>query len=357
MRILQILHNRKFGGAEQHLVQLCTGLRAAGHDIEAAVPRGSWVWLRLEEAGFVLHDFDFRAHYDLPALLRLLLLIKRRDYDLVHTHLVRAAFYGRLACRMSGTPLLSSVHDMLTWKNYPRDRQLIAVSQAVKGHLIARGFDADRIKVVFPGARDCRFGAEQGEIRAATRRALGLAPDELALFMIGRVAEVKGHDVALEAFHHLRTRVGLPLRLFFAGQETTWGAALHAAEAGSWATWLGRRDDVPQLLAAADIVLQPSRSEGLPLALMEASSAGCALIASRIGGVPEVIEDGVNGLLVPADDASALAAAVQRLVEDPGLAEAFGRAARQRYEADFSIDTMIQATLDVYQACLEASPA
>jgi hypothetical protein len=61
---------------------------------------------------------------------------------------VRAAFYGRLACRMSGTPLLSSVHDMLTWKNYPHDRQLIAVSEAVKGHLLARGFDAGRIKVV-----------------------------------------------------------------------------------------------------------------------------------------------------------------------------------------------------------------
>lgn len=85
MRILQILHNRKFGGAEQHLVQLCIGLRAAGHEVEAAVPKGSRVWLRLEEAGFVLHDFDFRAHYDLPALLRLLVLIKRQDYDLVHT--------------------------------------------------------------------------------------------------------------------------------------------------------------------------------------------------------------------------------------------------------------------------------
>lgn len=352
MRILQILHNRKFGGAEQHLVQLCTGLRAAGHEIEAAVPKGSWVWQRLAEAGFALHDFDFRAHYDLPALLRLLVLIKRRDYDLVHTHLVRAAFYGRLACRMSDTPMLSSVHDMLTWKNYPRDRQLIAVSEAVKGQLVSRGFDASRIKVVFPGARDCGCGAQREAVRGVARRALGLAPDDVALFMIGRVAEVKGHDIALEALRQLQGKVGRPLRLFFAGQETEWGATLHAAEAGALATWLGRRDDVPQLLSAADIVLQPSRSEGLPLALMEASAAGCAIIASQVGGVPEVIDDGVNGLLVPADDASALATAVRQLLENPALAQAFGLSARQRYEADFSLDTMIQATLEVYRNCL-----
>lgn len=357
MRILQILHNRKFGGAEQHLVQLCTGLRAAGHEIEAAVPRGSWVWQRLEEAGFALHDFDFRAHYDLPALLRLLVLIKRRDYDLVHTHLVRAAFYGRLACRMSDTPMVSSVHDMLTWKNYPRDRQLVAVSEAVKGNLVAHGFGASRIKVLFPGARDCDLGAARAAVRETTRRGLGLARDDVALFMIGRVAEVKGHDIALAALRQLRGQMGRPLRLFFAGQETEWGTALHSSETGALATWLGRRDDVPQLLAAADIILQPSRSEGLPLALMEAASAGCAMVASRVGGVPEVIEDGCSGLLVPPEDAAALADAVARLAGDPAFAEALGRAAREGFEARFSIDTMIQATLEVYRACLEGRPA
>lgn len=357
MRILQILHNRKFGGAEQHLVQLCEGLRAAGHQVEAAVPRGSWVWQRLEEAGFVLHDFDFRAHYDLPALLRLWRLIRRGRFDLVHTHLVRAAFYGRVACRIGGTPLVSSVHDLLTWKNYPRAGQLIAVSEAVRGNLVARGFEAGRIKVVFPGARDCSLGAARDRLRAETRLALGLAPDELALFMVGRVAQVKGHDVALDAFGRLQGRTARPVRLFFAGQETDWGAALHAGAASRLATWLGRRDDVPRLLAAADIILQPSRSEGLPLALMEAASAGCAMVASRVGGVPEVIEDGGSGLLVPPDDAAALADAIARLAADPALAEALGRSARKGFEARFSIDTMIQATLAVYQACLEGRPA
>jgi glycosyltransferase involved in cell wall biosynthesis len=357
MRILQILHNHKFGGAEQHLVQLCTGLRAAGHDVEAAVPRGSWVWQRLKELGFTVHAFDFRAHYDVGSLLRLIVLLLRGKYDIVHTHLVRAAFYGRLATRFSKTPLVCTVHDLTTWKNYPRERPLIAVSEAVKRHLVFRGFSAEKIQVIFPGARDCTLGAESEVIRARVRSEFGLTPTDTAVFMIGRVAEVKGHDLAFEAACTLHARVGSSIRVFFAGQETTWGSELHASDIRGDVVWLGRRDDVPQLLAAADICIQPSRSEGLPLALMEASSAGKAMIATQVGGVPEVIEDHRNGLLIPPDDVDALVDAILLLVRNPALAEGFGVEARKRFDAQFAIETMIGATLSVYSECLQASPA
>lgn len=354
MRILQILHNHKAGGAEQHLVQLCEGLRDAGHEVEAAVPRGSWVWQRLGELGFTLHDFDFRAHYDLFSLARLIVLLLRRKYDLVHTHLVRAAFYGRLATNVTRTPLVSSVHDMSTWKNYPRKRGVIAVSAAVKRHLVSRGFADSRVRVVFPGARDCDLGLSWEAARQAVRAELGLGPAEVAVFVIGRVAQVKGHEIALEAARRLKQEPGTVIRMFFAGQETNWGRELRDLDTEHAVTWLGRRDDVPRLLAAADICIQPSRSEGLPLALMEASSAGKAMIATQVGGVPEVIENHCNGLLIPPDDVDALVDAILLLVRNPELAQHFGAEARKRFDAQFSIDTMIGTTLRVYADCLQA---
>ena len=353
MRILQILHNYKLGGAEQHLVQLCVGLRNSGLEIETAVPKGSWIWQRLTENGFTVHPLDFRGHYDIRSLLKLTMLLRQQGYDLVHTHLVRAAWYGRLATKLTNTPMVCSVHDMTTWKHYPRDRQLIAVSAAVKQHLGTHGFDPENIQVVFPGARDCSLGTEQASTRSTIRSELGLQPDDMAIFMIGRIAEVKGHDIALEAISRLHEQGLHHLKLVFAGQETEWGRALHMSRPARYAKWLGRREDVPELLAAADICIQPSRSEGLPLALMEGSSAGKAIIATRVGGIPEVIADHVNGLLIPANDAEALARAIQDLAGNPALALRLGSAARRRFETEFSIATMIEKTLGVYQACLQ----
>jgi glycosyltransferase involved in cell wall biosynthesis len=318
------------------------------------VPRGSWVWQRLKELGFTVHAFDFRAHYDVGSLLRLIVLLLRGKYDIVHTHLVRAAFYGRLATRFSKTPLVCTVHDLTTWKNYPRERPLIAVSEAVKRHLVFRGFSAEKIQVIFPGARDCTLGAESEVIRARVRSEFGLTPTDTAVFMIGRVAEVKGHDLAFEAACTLHARVGSSIRVFFAGQETTWGSELHASDIKGDVIWLGYRDDVPQLLAAADICIQPSRSEGLGIALMEAASAGKAIVAARVGGIPEVIVDGATGVLIPPEDVSALSAAIEKLARDPSLALRLGREARKAFDECFAIEKTITATLVTYEHCLQA---
>ena len=350
MRILQVLHNHKYGGAEQHLLQLCLGLRACGHEVACAVPRSAWIGQRLAELDFEIHDFDFRGHYDLPALYRLTRLLRRHRYDLVHSHLVRAAYYGRIAARLAATPLVCTVHDVTTWKRYPRTARIIAVSEAVRRHLVSRGFDGSRIEVVFPGAKDCDLGTATTARRAATRSALGLREDTLAIFLIGRVAEVKGHDVALRAARRLHEEPGNRAALFFAGQETAWGAALHSADSDNLACWLGRRDDIPDLLAAADICIQPSHNEGLPLALMEASSAAKAMIASRVGGVPEVIEDGVSGLLIADNADEALAAAILELAKDSGRRAALGAAARQRFVDSFSVERMVERTIAVYQS-------
>jgi glycosyltransferase involved in cell wall biosynthesis len=116
------------------------------------------------------------------------------------------------------------------------------------------------------------------------------------------------------------------------------------------ATLLGRRDGVPTLLAAADLLCLPSREEGLSLAALEAMAAGLPLVATRVGGLPEAVEDGKTGLLVPPRDPSALAGALARLLTDPARARAMGAAGRARAAACFTRDRMLQATHAVYEA-------
>lgn len=337
------------GGAEQHLIQLCIGLRSAGHVVEVAAPRASWVSKQLANKNFIIHDYDFKSHCDPLALFRLTNLLLKNKFEVVHTHLVRAAFYGRIATYLAKTPLVSTVHDLMTWKHYPRKRNIVAVSKAVKRNLVSRKFSDSKIDVVFPGAVDCDLGSAAENTRKLVRNELRLATEDVAIFLIGRVAEVKGHDVALEAMRIVRQKYGDDVKLFFVGQETSWGSKIRLNDSTNGAIWLGRREDIPQLLSAADICIQPSRSEGLPLSLLEAASASKALIGSSVGGIPEVIEDQVNGLLVPPNNERALAGAIMSLIDNPILARNFGIASRRKFEDQFSIDRMIQRTLNVYE--------
>jgi glycosyltransferase involved in cell wall biosynthesis len=350
MRILQLIHNHKFGGAEQHVRQLCEGLRNTGHSVEVAAPKSAWIGERLQEAGFRVHDFDFRGHYDVSSLFRLVALLHKHQFDLVHTHLVRAAWYGKIAVALTGTPIVSSVHDMATWKRYPRNHPLIAVSNAVKEHLISRRFEAGKISVIFPGAMNYNLGEKEAQTRKNVRHDLGLTESEVAVLMVGRVAEIKGHDIALESMRLLGQAEGPRFRLFCAGQETQWGRALRASAAGKYATWLGRRSDVADLLAAADIIIQPSRSEGLGIALMEAASVKKPMVASNVGGIPEIIKDQVTGRLIQPNDPMALAEAIKALAYDTDEATRLGQAAQDRFVEEYSVPTMIAKTLAVYES-------
>ncbi len=352
MRILQILHNHKAGGAENHLAALCAGLRARGHEIEFAGAGKSRVAEMMTAEGFPLHDLDFRGHYDVRSLMKLIGVTRRGRFDLIHTHLVRAARYGRLAAAACRTPVTCTVHDLMTWRHYPRDKRIIAVSEAVRQHLLARGFDASLIRVIHPGARDCGLGEHSGQIREVTRAALGLDAHTVAIGMIGRVAEVKAHDVAIAAAALLAERARGPFRLFFVGPLTGWGREQQLRCTRPEVEWLGARKDIPQLLAAMDICIQPSRSEGMPLALMEAASAAKPVVASRVGGVPEIIDDQVSGLLVPPESPAALAEALARLIERPADAQTLGRRLLQRFADEFSLPVMVDRVEAHYRELL-----
>ena len=268
----------------------------------------------------------------------------------MHSHEFTMAFYGAAAARWLHKPHVITMHGgqrvLSHWRrriafrwSMRRSRAVAAVSGATRQlFLDALHLSPDAITVVHNGIVPPPPGDP-----AAVRRELGLAEREILIVSVGNLYPVKGHVVLLEALVELAARTDLPpWRMALAGRgRETERLKQFAAEHGlTRVHFLGHRSDVPDILAAANVWVMPSLSEGLPLALLEAMSAGKAIAASAVGGIPEVIVSERDGLLVPPRDPPALAAALGRLIASPELRARLGHAAQQRATSQFSVARM-----------------
>ncbi len=353
MKIITVLRSLKSGGAERHALQLMKGLRARGHEALYAGPMQGWLGQQLRAEGFGGIDLPLSGLYDLPSVVRLALYARRVGADLIHGHLTRGAWYAGLAARLAGLPNVATAHSDNAGKHFGRADRIIAVSQAVADFLVREGYPASRIRMVHHGIADLAARLPAGA-REATRRSLGLAADEPALLMAARIVPAKGHDTALQALARLGDQ---PWTLLVAGDHhgdlgpQMQALAQQLGIAGR-VRFLGLREDVPALMAASDVLLAPSRREALSLTLLEASACGLPIVATRVGGIGEVVEEGASGFLVAPDDPPALAAAIAPLLADAALRARCGARARQRFEAGFLEDAMFDKTVAVYrEAC------
>jgi glycosyltransferase involved in cell wall biosynthesis len=232
--------------------------------------------------------------------------------------------------------------------------RIVAVSSAVKDVLVDYGVDPARVEVVYDGTDPFRYRA--GLDRARVRRELGV-PDGAPL--VGKVANFypgwKGHDTFLAAAQVvLRT---LPeARFVLVGKSTdsetmrSWVAAAGLSERVILA---GYRTDVPDVLAALDVLANcPRAREGLSVAILEALAAGRPVVATRVGGIPEIVRDGETGLLVPPDDPEALAGAIVRMLSDPALASRLGSNGARLVREHFTLDSMVEGNERVYREVL-----
>jgi glycosyltransferase involved in cell wall biosynthesis len=198
---------------------------------------------------------------------------------------------------------------------------------------------------VIPNGIPLRTGA-----RDRVRRELSIAPGELLIVSVGNLYPVKGHAVLIDALATLRDRAGWRLAIAGRGEEEPrLRAQAAAAGIGERVHLLGFRDDVADIFAAGDLFAMPSLSEGLPLALVEAMSFGLPVVISRVGGVPEVVTNDVEGLLVPPSDPGALALAIRSLLDDPARRSRQGGAARMRALRDYAIGTMVDRYERLYR--------
>lgn len=374
LRIALALESSGPGGAENMVVQLGLALRDLGHAPIVVTMREGWMTERAAAGGLPVWIEPQRPGLDLGWVARFARRLRRERIDVLHSHEFAMNVFGGTAAVLARVPSVSTIHG----KHWIADRKrraiayrvlarlgvpVVAVSEDLASYLASGlGIPREQIRLVHNGIpmRPPKVGAEHTPIAAARaaegaapdrveiRRSLGLPAEGPLILAVGNLYPVKDHATLLRALPELPgARVAIAGR----GEEEPNLRRL-AAELGIEARvhLLGLRDDVDRLLAAADLFVQPSRSEGLPLAVLEAMAAGLPVVATRVGGMGEAVADGETGILVEPGRPEALAAALRRLLGDDVLRERMGRAARTRAQAEFSVETMARRYVALYRA-------
>jgi len=358
-RVAYVIWSLGLGGAEQVVIRLAAGLDRRRFEplICCLDERGSFA-AQAEQAGIEVVALGKRGPLDAGAAYRLARLLRSRRIQVVHTHLWGGNVWGRLAALWARAPtIVTSEHNLDTWKNLhhllidralaPATTRLVAVSQQVREFYEARGVGRGRWHVIYNGV-DTRLVPARG--RGAAFRDLGLGGGAPVVALIGRLVPAKAPDVFLRAV--ARAAVRLPaLRALVVGdgplRSELEGEAQRLGLAGR-VIFTGLRKDVPELLAGLDAVLFSSVREGLSLTMLESMAAGVPVIATEVGGTPELITHGRTGLLVPPGQPERLAQALVGLLEDPAGSAAIREAARTRVEERFSLSSMIEAHAELY---------
>jgi len=349
LRVLLVIKGLGFGGAERLLMETAAAGDRDGFAYEVAYVLAGADGLAgaIGERGIPVHGLGAARSADLRWLGRLRALVRERQFDVVHFHLPYTAALGRLAVATlpgAGRPAVVYTEHSLWNKaavitkainraGVGRDQSLIVVSQAA--HDALPPALRVRARVIVHGVSRVQadeLTARRDDIRRQVRTELDLPDTDTLVLTVANFRPEKGYDVLLDAARLLLDR-GVPIRVVAVGGgpiEEEVRARHRALHLGHHVQLLGQRDDVLRLMAGSDAFVLASHQEGLPVSLMEATSMGMPIVATSVGGVPQVVTDGVEGLIVPPGDPQRLADAVQRLVTDPELRERLGRASRQK---------------------------
>lgn len=362
LRIAQMLETDGPGGAEVVMFQLSEELRRKGHEVVHVGPEVGVGWLgdRFREAGFPSETFRLEKPVDFRCLDALTETLREARVDVVHSHEFTMCVYGAAAATRLGIPHVTTMHGNQTMMDKLRRRIALRwafrKARMVVGCSDATSRDVEQGLGLEPGSiHPIRNGVpERPGDRRLVRRELGLADDELLIAAVGNVVPRKGHLLLLQALASLEDEgLDVPWRVAVAGDKREATADIEAliAERG-WEDrvhLLGARDDVPDLLAAADVFSMPSLWEGLPLAVLEAMFAGLPIVASRTSGIPEAISSDEIGLLSTPGAVPELAEHMGAVLRDEALRSRLGAAARERALAEFTVSVMADRYLASYR--------
>lgn len=357
MRVLHVDTGREWRGGQTQMLHLVTRQPGEAH---VALPADAPLRPRLEALGIPVHPIDFRGAWrGFQGLRRVVDAVRP---DLVAAHTSHAHGHAVLA---GAAPLV--VHrrvdfvpgrDPLTRLKYRRPRGYVAVSDAIRRILVAAGVDDDAIAVVRDGVDPAPFLADTTP-PAAVRAALGVPAGAPLVGAVGALVDHKGHEHLIDAMAWIDNE-----------RQDVWcvivgdGANRAALQArigrygiGARTRLVGRRDDVPALLRALDVFAHPSVEEGMGQVVVEAMLAGAPVVASSAGGLPEVVDDGETGLLVPPGDGAALSRAILAVLRGRDRALARAEQARRVARDRFGVDAMISGTIAAYTRLLGAPAA
>jgi glycosyltransferase involved in cell wall biosynthesis/protein-tyrosine-phosphatase len=370
LRVCHVMSADLWAGAEVQLATTVAYLRSQPDvDVSAVLFNDGPLASRLRELGLRVTILDEGRLSAFAIVRRLIGIFRDQRVDIVHTHRYKDTVLGALAAKLAGVPhLVRTVHGLrepmrgwsaLKFRLYEAlDRfalmcagdLVIAVSARMADALRSRGYRPTSVTCIHNGVNVAAIAASRSA--DDVRRELGIAANAFVIGTIGRLSAVKGHATLLRAARLIRNK-RRDLRLLIVGagplrrELETEAASLGIADA---CVFTGVREDVYDLIGAMDMFALPSLSEGIPMSVLEAMALGCPVVASRVGGVPEMIHDDETGVLVEPGDEGALAAACLRIIGDPVYAMTLGTAGRRVVAERFSSERSGRALLAAYKS-------
>jgi sugar transferase (PEP-CTERM/EpsH1 system associated) len=364
LRVTHAVLSLDVGGLERVVLELVRAGRARGHTMSVVcLERPGALADRAVALGATVRSADKPAGIRPAVVGRLAGVFRELRPDVVHSHQLGALLYAGPAARRAGVPVVVHTEHGQHYAHSRKARWLgrfatryarrvFGVSADIVNEVVRCGVaPAGKVASAVNGIDVGRFAAADG---AAVRSELGVRPDEFLVGTVGRLAEIKRQDVLLRGFARLLEKVpGARLVLVGGGpeREALEGLARDLGIADR-STFAGVRDRPEEFLAAMDAFALTSRSEGTPLAVLEAWAAGKPVVASAVGGIPELVRDGETGILFPPGDSNALAERLVRLANDPAVRTRLGKAGRDRAAAQFDVGVMAAGYEGHYRSLL-----
>jgi len=356
-----------------HRLPLAEAAREAGYEVHVATPEDAGT-ARIKDRGFAFHPIPLvrsgtRLSQEAGSFLALLRLYRALRPDIVHHVTIKPVLYGGLAARLARVPAVVHAVTGLGYLFVARTLKAAALRAAAKA-VYRVALRHPRSRVIFQNRDDMAFFQEQALVRPGQAVLIRGSGVDMAAFaprpepegtpvilFASRMLWDKGVGEFMGAARRLRER-GVEARFVLAGDtDPNNPAGVPADRLASWracglAEFRGQCAQMAGVFAEAHVVCLPSYREGLPKVLVEAAACGRAIVATDVPGCREIVQPGVNGLLVPARDEAALADALQQLIEDPGRRRAMGRAGRRLAVEAFALDRVIAGTLGLYSDLL-----
>ncbi len=345
IRILEAITPSKIGGAEVYVADLCDGLAKLGAEIELFCPKGRPFVEYAANRGISSTTWKTHGKLDPITVFKLARLIKDHHIDVLHTHLSTASLIGAFAARQAGKPSVAHVHGMNSATCFKHSTMIIAVSEAVKKHLCAQGLPEDRVTVVHNGVNLAKF--EPMPIDDA-RSELGIDSSPL-IGVFGRLSSEKGQRVALESMALVAQNIP-NARMLMVGDGKDYKDLITLAETleiSEKVRFESFNPNIQPMISACDVVLIPSQKEGFGLVAVNAMALERPVVATNIGGLPEIIKDGETGILTPPNDPQAISQALYELLLDPKKMQQMGKLGRKRTEKHFDLNIQISLVLEV----------
>lgn len=362
MKVLHVESGRHLYGGAFQAVTLMRGLTARGIECQLVCRVGAAIAAAGRPHASRVHELAMKGDLDVRTLFRLRALIRSERPDVVHLHSrFGTEIWGALAARAERVAVVHSRRvDNTEPKAWVRIKyrlydQVVAISEGIRQVLLAEGLAPDHVVCVHSAVETDRYVPDRSAA-PAFRAEFGLADTDPVIAIVAQFIPRKGHRTLIDALPRILAEVPRTRVIFFGQgpQEEPMKALVAERGLTDVVRFAGFRNDLPRIVPCLDLVVHPAATEGLGVALLQAASCGVPIVASGVGGIPEVVRDGVTGLLVQPGDVPGLADAVLALLADPARRAACGRAARQHVLDHFSADAMVEGNLAVYRRVLAA---